>query len=114
VVAAALLVGPFAAAAHLANALRDFDADAALGSRNLTQVLGWRAGQVLAVALAMGVGVTAGLVLQFSSSLPIGSLALGVVGLIGLVQGMRSPQRLWHGMLVVAVCWTVAWALATG
>ncbi|HEX7172697.1 MAG TPA: UbiA family prenyltransferase, partial [Candidatus Limnocylindria bacterium] len=37
---APFLVAPFAAAAHLANVLRDFDADAVLGSRNLAQVLG--------------------------------------------------------------------------
>jgi 4-hydroxybenzoate polyprenyltransferase len=42
VAAAPLLVGPFAAAAHLANTLRDFQTDQRTGSRNLAQVLGRR------------------------------------------------------------------------
>ncbi len=36
------LVAPFAVAAHLANTVRDFEADAAGGSRSLAQVLGRR------------------------------------------------------------------------
>ena len=42
------------------------------------------------------------------------SLAAGKPGLIAVAQGWGSPSRLWAGMLVAAVCWTAAWALATG
>ena len=114
VTGAALLVGPFAASAHLSNALRDFDADALLGSRNLAQVLGRRAAFVLAWSLAMGVGVVVGLTFALSGRAEPVSLALGGAGLVAVAQGMAGPQRLWIGMLVAAVCWTAAWALATG
>jgi 4-hydroxybenzoate polyprenyltransferase len=113
VVAAALLVGPFAAAAHLANALRDFDADAALGSRNLAQVLGRRAASRLALTLALAVGIGAGVVLLAGDSLPPAALGLGLIGLVAVAQGGGRPDRLWIGMLVAAVSWTAAWALAT-
>ncbi len=60
---AVLLVAPFAAAAHLANTLRDFDSDAALGSRCLAQVLGsdqplsgWRWPWPLGVAIGVALG----------------------------------------------------------
>ena len=47
------LIAPFAVAAHLANTLRDWEADAAGGSRSMSQVLGrqWslRAAMVLAL-----------------------------------------------------------------
>jgi hypothetical protein len=42
------------------------------------------------------------------------SLGLGAVGLAAVAQGILGPRRLWAGMLVAALCWTVAWALATG
>jgi 4-hydroxybenzoate polyprenyltransferase len=111
---APLLVGPFAAAAHLANTLRDFDADALLGSRNLAQVLGRRRAFALAWTLAVGVGlgVAAGLVL--GDRFELASAALGAIGLAAVGQGVGGPRRLWIGMLVAAVAWTAAWALATG
>ena len=110
---AALLVGPFAAAAHLANALRDFDADARLGSRNLAQALGARAAHATAFVLAIGVGIGVGAALVAGGNATPISLAFGVAGLVVLVPGVRSVSRLWSGMLVAAVLWTVAWALAT-
>jgi 4-hydroxybenzoate polyprenyltransferase len=114
VAGAALLVGPFAAAAHLANVLRDFDADALAGSRNLAQVLGRRTAFALAWGMAMGVGIIVGLTFLLSGDAGLSSLILGVVGLAAVAQGLAGPQRLWLGMLVAAVCWTVAWALVTG
>lgn len=106
------LIGPFAVAAHLANALRDFDADASLSSRNLAQVLGRRTSFRLAWGLAMAVGVGAALVLGPGRTPAV--VVLGALGLTAVVQGGGSPRRLWSGMLVAAVCWTAAWALATG
>lgn len=114
VVAASLLVAPFAAAAHLANTLRDFDLDARLGSRNLAQVLGRRTAHAAAVVLAFGVGAIVGLALLLSGDASPVSLAFGAAGLVALVPGTASVPRLWLGMLVAAVCWTIAWALATG
>jgi len=113
---APLLVGPFAAAAHLANALRDFDADARIGSRNLAQVLGRRATFALAWGIAVAVGAGVGVALLIGDKAPWSefSLGLGAVGLAAVAQGIFGPRRLWAGMLVAAVCWTVAWALATG
>ena len=114
VAGAALLVGPFAAAAHLANALRDFDADASLGSRNLAQTLGARAAHSTAFVLAIGVGIGVGAALLVGGNATPISLAFGAAGLMVLIGGARSVSRLWGGMLIAAVCWTVAWALATG
>jgi 4-hydroxybenzoate polyprenyltransferase len=111
---APVLVGPFAVAAHLANTLRDFVPDAALGSRNLAQRLGRRAALALAWALAVGVGIGAGIALAVAGSLGVPSVALGLIGLAAVIQGWCSPSRLWAGMLVAAVCWASAWALATG
>jgi 4-hydroxybenzoate polyprenyltransferase len=110
---APLLVAPFAAAAHLANVLRDFDADATLGSRNLAQVLGRRGALRLAWGLAMGVGIGVGLILVAGGGAGLPALVLGVVGLAAVAQGMRGPEALWAGMLVAAVAWTAAWAIAT-
>jgi hypothetical protein len=42
------------------------------------------------------------------------AVALGFVGLAAVAQGARGPDALWAGMLVAAVCWTAAWAIATG
>ena len=114
VAVAPLLVGPFAAAAHLANTLRDFDADAELGSRNLAQVLG--RGRTLAAAwgLAAGVGLGVGVALLAGGQAPPAALALGGLGLLAIIQGVAGPRRLWGGMLVAALCWTIAWALSTG
>lgn len=111
---APILVGPFAAAAHLANTLRDFDADACLGSRNLAQVLGRRAAFGLAWSLAMGIGLAVGFALVVGGTLEPAGTLLGVIGLAAAAQGIAGPHRLWMGMLVAAVCWTAAWALATG
>lgn len=110
---APLLIGPFAAAAHLANTLRDFDADATLGSRNLAQVLGRRMAFRIAWSLAMGAGLGAGLTLAIGDALEPAGVGLGIVGLAAVAQGISGPHRLWGGMLVAAVCWTAAWALAT-
>lgn len=114
VAAAPLLVGPFAASAHLANTLRDFDADARLGSRNLAQTLGRRPAFALAWTMAAGVGAGAGAGLALTGRLETVGAILGITGLVAVAQGIAGPQRLWIGMLVAAVCWTAAWALATG
>jgi 4-hydroxybenzoate polyprenyltransferase len=114
VAVAPLLVGPFAAAAHLANTLRDFDADARLGSRNLAQALGRRIALPLAWGLAMATGVGVGAVLLVTGALDLPVAILGTLGLIAVGQGRAGPHRLWIGMLVAAVSWTVAWALASG
>lgn len=114
VAVAPLLVGPFATAAHLANVLRDFEADAALGSRDLAQLLGPRRGLAVAWALAMGVGLAVGLSFAISGEIGTASGALGLVGLLAVGQGIAGPRRLWFGILVAAVCWTAAWALASG
>ena len=114
VAVAPLLVAPFAAAAHLANVLGDFAADAALGSRNLAQVLGRRAAQLLAWGLAMAVGIGVGLALFARGSVTPPALVLGIAGLVAVAQGIRGPGRLWIGMLIAAVSWTAGWALATG
>ena len=111
---AAVLIGPYAVAAHLANALRDFEGDAAVGSRNVAQRLGRRRSLVVAWLLAMGVGIGAGVGLAVDGRLEPGTLGLGAIGLAAVGQGLGSPRRLWVGMLVAAVSWTAAWALATG
>jgi 4-hydroxybenzoate polyprenyltransferase len=111
---ASLLVAPFAAAAHLANTLRDFDLDRAAGSRSLAQLLGHDASQRLALALALGVGLVVALGLGIGGQLRPVSLSLGLIGLVAVLQGAWSASRLWYGILVAAVAWTAAWALATG
>ena len=111
--AAPLLVAPFGAAAHLANAVRDFDADAALGSRNLAQLLGRERALRVAWALALGVGVVVGAFLVVTGPVAVPAVALGIIGLLSVAQGVRGADALWGGMLVAAVCWTAAWALAT-
>jgi 4-hydroxybenzoate polyprenyltransferase len=114
ITAAPLLVGPFAVAAHLANTVRDFEADARLGSGNLAQRLGRRAAFGLAWATAMAVGAGAGAALILGGEPGAASVVLGAVGIGAIAQGVTGPERLWVGMLVAAVCWTAAWALATG
>lgn len=111
---APFLVAPFAAAAHLANVLRDFDADAALGSRNLAQVLGRRRSFLLAWGLALGVGLAVGAALLLGGSVNPIAIVLGFVGLLAVAQGVRSADALWIGMLFAAVSWTAAWAISTG
>ena len=114
VAAAPLLVAPFAAAAHLANAVRDFDADARLGRRTLAQALGRDAALGTAWGLALAVGLGVGAVLVAGGRVDPATGALGVVGLAAVAQGRASAGRLWVGMLVAAVSWTAAWAVATG
>lgn len=114
VAAAPLLVAPFAAAAHLANAVRDFDADATLGSRDLAQVLGRRPAFLLAWGVAMMVGAGVGLGFVASGDATAAPMLLGLGGLLAVGQGLAGPDRLWFGMLAAAVLWTAAWALATG
>jgi 4-hydroxybenzoate polyprenyltransferase len=108
------LVAPFAMAAHLANTLRDFEADAAGGSRSLAQVLGRRTSRLLAAGLALAVGLGVGLALLIGGRATAGSVVLGALGLLGVAQGLPSERRLWYGILVAAVCWTAAWGLSTG
>jgi 4-hydroxybenzoate polyprenyltransferase len=114
VAVAPFLVAPFAAAAHLSNALRDFDADARLGRRTLVQALGRRVSLRLAWGIALAVGLGAGAMLAIDGRIGPASGVLGVAGLAAIAQGAGSAGRLWAGMLVAAVAWTAAWALATG
>lgn len=114
VAAAPLLVAPFAAAAHLANALRDYEADASLGRRNLAQALGRGNALKAAWLLAMGVGLGMGVVLMATGGVEAPAFLLGLIGLAAVAQGAAGSRRLWIGMLVAAVCWTASWALATG
>lgn len=107
------LIAPFAMAAHLANTLRDFNADAAGGSRSLAQVLGRRASRRLAAGLALAVGLGVGGALLIGGRATAGSAGLGLLGLLAIAQGAPSERRLWYGILVAAVCWTAAWALST-
>jgi 4-hydroxybenzoate polyprenyltransferase len=107
------LVAPFAVAAHLANTLRDFEADAVGGSRSLAQLLGPARSRLLAVGLALAVGLGAGLALALGGTLAAPGIGLGALGLVAVAQGAGSDRRLWYGILVAAVCWTAAWALST-
>ena len=114
VTTASLLVMPFAAAAHLANALQDFETDAAEGSRSLVQVLGRRGSRYLATGLALGVGVgVAGGFAAAARLEPVG-VALGLAGIAAVAQGAGDDRRLWYGLLAAAVCWTLAWSVSTG
>jgi protoheme IX farnesyltransferase len=114
VAGAIALIGPFAAAAHLANTLRDFPLDAAAGSRNLAQLLGPGLTRWLAVGLALGVGAGVGYAFALGGRLSPASAALGALGLAAVAIGATGTRRLWPAMLVAGVCWTIAWALATG
>jgi 4-hydroxybenzoate polyprenyltransferase len=114
VAAAPVLVAPFAAAAHLANAVRDFRTDAAAGSRDLAQLLGERRAFMLAWALAMAVGVAVGAAFAFGGRLDAAGVALGLTGFAAVAQGIAGPHRLWIGMLIAAVAWTAGWAVGSG
>jgi len=111
---APVIVGPFAAAAHLANALRDFDVDRRLASRNLAQVLGRMAAFRVAGGMALGVAAVVGVAFAFGGRVTPLPLALGAIGVGAVALGIRAPDRLWPGMLVAAVAWTAAWALGSG
>lgn len=107
------LVAPFAVAAHLANTLRDFEADAMGGSRSMAQVLGRERSRLLAAGLALAVGLGVGGALLIGGRTATASLGLGLIGLLAIVQGLPGERRLWYGILVAAVSWTAAWALST-
>ena len=108
------MIAPLAAAAHLANTLRDWDADAAVGSRSLSQVLGRQGSRRAALVLAVGTGLAAGTLAFWAGRLGIGTAVLGVIGLLAVAQGARSAGALWYGILTAAVLWAGAWALSTG
>lgn len=114
VAAAPVLVGPFAAAAHLANTLRDFETDQRTGSRNLAQVLGRRRAFSISFGMAMAVGIGVGASFLIGGSVRALTAVLGFAGLAAVAQGAAGPARLWTGMLIAAVLWTAAWALGTG
>jgi len=73
------LVAPFAIAAHLANTLRDFEADAAGGSRSLGQVLGRQASRRLAAGLALAVGLGVGSAQLLGGRSTPWSIGLGLI-----------------------------------
>jgi len=114
VVPAVPLVAPFAVAAHLANTLRDWRTDALGGSRSFAQRLGRQASRRLAVALGLAVGVGVGVALLLGGGATAPGIGLGVAGLLAILLGWWGERQLWYGMLIAAVCWTAAWALATG
>lgn len=107
------LVAPFAVAAHLANTVRDFEADAVGGSRSLAQLLGRRTSRWVAAGLALAVGLGVGGALLIGGRAAPASVGLGLIGLVAVAQGVPNERRLWYGILVAAVCWTAAWALST-
>lgn len=107
------LAAIFAAAAHLANTLRDWDGDAATGSRSLAQVVGRRRARLVAVALATAAGIGGGAAL-LAGGAGWPSIALGAVGLGAVALGSGDERRLWYALLVAAVAWTISWALSTG
>ena len=114
VVPAVPLAAAFAAAAHLANTLRDFDSDAATGSRCLAQVIGRGATQALAIGLALAVGLGVGAALVASGRASPATLALGAIGTASVGLGALGERWLWYGLLVAAMAWTAAWAISTG
>jgi len=114
VVPAVPLIAPFAAAAHLANTRRDSDADAAGGSRSLSQVLGRQWGLRAALVLALGTGLAAGVLALVAGRLGASTIVLGVIGQLAVAQGVRGAGALWYGILAAAVAWAGAWALSTG
>ena len=114
VVPAVPLAAAFAAAAHLANTLRDFDADAATGSRCLAQVIGRGATQALAIGLALAVGLGVGAALAVGGRASPATVALGAIGLASVGLGALGARWLWYGLLMAAMAWTAAWAISTG
>ena len=108
------IVDKTAVAAHLANTLRDWRTDALGGSRSFAQRLGRQASRRLAVALGLAVGVGVGVALLLGGGATAPGIGLGVAGLLAILLGWWGERQLWYGMLIAAVCWTAAWALATG
>ena len=114
VLAAVPLAGLMAGAAHLANILRDFDADAATGSRSLAQVIGREWARAASVGCALAVAAGVGLALLAGGQPTAAATGLWAGGLASVVVGAREERRLWHTLLVAAVLWTAAWALSAG
>jgi hypothetical protein len=96
------------------NLARDFEPDRLVGSRNLVQLIGRGNALWLAWAGAMAVGIGVGLALTLGGRTTAPTLAIGLVGVAAVAQGAGDAKRLWYGMLLAAVAWTVAWALSTG
>ncbi|MEO8246101.1 MAG: UbiA family prenyltransferase [Chloroflexota bacterium] len=112
VLGAVPLAAAFAGAAHLANALRDWETDAASGSRSLVQVLGRQRSRVLASGVSLAVGIGVGASLLVGGRVTPGVAGGGLIGLAAVGAGAISERWLWRGQLVAAVAWTVAWALS--
>jgi 4-hydroxybenzoate polyprenyltransferase len=108
------LAGSFAVAAHLANTLRDFDIDAAAESRSLAQVLGRANARAMALTCAFIAGGGLAVTLLIAGEPTPASLLMAAAGLAAVAFGARSERALWYALLVAAVCWTAAWALAAG
>lgn len=106
------LAALLALAAHLANILRDFDADAATGSRSLAQVIGREWARAIAVGCALGVAAGVGIVLLSGGTPSSAASGLWAFGLGSVIAGARREGLLWHTLLAAAVCWTAAWALS--
>ncbi len=106
------LAALFAAAAHLANTLRDWESDHATGSRALAQVLGRTTTRWLAVALSLTVGIGVGIALAIGGRLAPAVALSGGIGLGAVAAGGVRESWLWRGQLVAAVAWTAAWALS--
>ena len=112
VVAAAPLAAAFAAAAHLANTLRDWEADAIGGSRSLAQTLGRTTSRAVASGLTLAVGLGVGGALLVAGRMTPEVAVSGLVGLVAVGAGTLRSEWLWRGQLVAAVAWTVAWGLS--
>lgn len=106
------LAAAFAAAAHLANTLRDYESDRATGSRALAQLLGRSATRRIALALGLAVGVGVGVALAIAGRLSPAVAVSGAIGLAAVGAGAVREAWLWRGQLVAAVAWTAAWALS--
>jgi 4-hydroxybenzoate polyprenyltransferase len=106
------LAALFAAAAHLANTLRDFESDRATGSRALAQLLGRAPTRWIALALGLAVGIGVAVALAIGGRLSPAVAVSGAIGLAAVGAGAVREAWLWRGQLVAAVAWTAAWALS--
>lgn len=106
------LAALFAAAAHLANTLRDYESDRATGSRALAQLLGRAATRWIALALGIAVGIGVAVALAIAGRLSPAVAVSGAIGLAAVGAGAVREAWLWRGQLVAAVAWTAAWALS--